>query len=102
MRDTTRQYLKALSRAFAGAIIFGIPIMMTMEMWALGATLERVRLAAFLGFVLPLLVGLAYLSGFEKVKGRLQVDRKSTRLNSSHVKSSYAVCCLKKKMRLAI
>lgn len=73
MRDTTRQYLKALSRAFAGAIIFGIPIMMTMEMWALGATLERVRLAAFLGFVLPLLVGLAYLSGFEKVKGRLQV-----------------------------
>src|SRR5690606_39374797 len=24
-------------------------------------------------------------------------DRKSTRLNSSHVKISYAVCCLKKK-----
>src|SRR5690606_41008531 len=27
------------------------------------------------------------------------VDRKSTRLNSSHVKSSYAVFCLKKKNR---
>src|SRR5690606_39401174 len=27
----------------------------------------------------------------------LQLDRKSTRLNSSHVKSSYAVFCLKKK-----
>src|SRR5690606_39718630 len=26
-------------------------------------------------------------------------DRKSTRLNSSHVKRSYAVCCLKKKKR---
>src|SRR5690606_40702280 len=26
-------------------------------------------------------------------------DRKSTRLNSSHVKNSYAVCCLKKKSR---
>src|SRR5690606_41330817 len=25
----------------------------------------------------------------------LVLDRKSTRLNSSHVKSSYAVCCLK-------
>src|SRR5690606_41269906 len=25
-------------------------------------------------------------------------DRKSTRLNSSHVKISYAVCCLKKKL----
>src|SRR5690606_41899601 len=28
---------------------------------------------------------------------RLQQDRKSTRLNSSHVKISYAVFCLKKK-----
>src|SRR6266511_4811997 len=27
----------------------------------------------------------------------LRRDRKSTRLNSSHVKISYAVCCLKKK-----
>src|SRR5690606_39579663 len=29
-------------------------------------------------------------------------DRKSTRLNSSHVKSSYAVFCLKKKKKNAI
>src|SRR5690606_41885258 len=28
----------------------------------------------------------------------IEGDRKSTRLNSSHVKSSYAVFCLKKKM----
>src|SRR5439155_2434447 len=28
-----------------------------------------------------------------------RVDRKSTRLNSSHVASSYAVFCVKKKMR---
>src|SRR5437660_7348398 len=32
---------------------------------------------------------------------RLSLDRKSTRLNSSHVASSYAVFCLKKKGRLA-
>src|SRR5690625_7912636 len=32
--------------------------------------------------------------------GRLaRIDRKSTRLNSSHVASSYAVFCLKKKSR---
>src|SRR5690554_7301008 len=31
----------------------------------------------------------------------LAVDRKSTRLNSSHVRISYAVFCLKKKNRLA-
>src|SRR5690606_41684924 len=30
---------------------------------------------------------------------QLKVDRKSTRLNSSHVKISYAVFCLKKKKR---
>src|SRR5204862_1807352 len=29
--------------------------------------------------------------------GRPEADRKSTRLNSSHVESSYAVFCLKKK-----
>src|SRR5690606_40822044 len=33
-------------------------------------------------------------SGYRRV---LQQDRKSTRLNSSHVKISYAVFCLKKK-----
>src|SRR5690606_39458885 len=31
--------------------------------------------------------------------GKTQPDRKSTRLNSSHVKISYAVFCLKKKNR---
>src|SRR5690606_7050744 len=32
----------------------------------------------------------------------MKVDRKSTRLNSSHVKISYAVFCLKKKTRTKI
>src|SRR5436309_11196220 len=36
-----------------------------------------------------------------RVEGHLQPDRKSTRLNSSHVKISYAVFCLKKKDRPA-
>src|SRR5258707_7029973 len=31
--------------------------------------------------------------------GRLRLDRKSTRLNSSHANISYAVFCLKKKKR---
>src|SRR5690606_41857041 len=33
----------------------------------------------------------------EAVRARSKPDRKSTRLNSSHVKISYAVFCLKKK-----
>src|SRR5438874_7203400 len=32
-------------------------------------------------------------------RGGLAEDRKSTRLNSSHVEISYAVCCLKKKIQ---
>src|SRR5690606_41796371 len=36
-----------------------------------------------------------------KAKGR-PLDRKSTRLNSSHVKISYAVFCLKKKSKTTI
>src|SRR5690625_1891501 len=30
----------------------------------------------------------------------IEVDRKSTRLNSSHVASSYAVCCLRRRRRM--
>src|SRR5690606_41876164 len=44
---------------------------------------------------------IAYIDHIGRVEGvvtrRLQEDRKSTRLNSSHVKISYAVFCLKKK-----
>src|SRR5690606_7186671 len=44
------------------------------------------------------------LAGFYMIEARdlneaIRIDRKSTRLNSSHVKISYAVFCLKKKKR---
>src|SRR5256885_13165623 len=39
----------------------------------------------------------ATLSGGEAQRLRLATDRKSTRLNSSHLVISYAVFCLKKK-----
>src|SRR5690606_40839700 len=38
-------------------------------------------------------------SGFERWEQGFAQDRKSTRLNSSHVKISYAVFCLKKKKK---
>src|SRR5436309_6360343 len=38
---------------------------------------------------------------FRRPAGKLVLDRKSTRLNSSHVKISYAVFCLKKKKHSA-
>src|SRR5688500_13380188 len=36
----------------------------------------------------------AIAHGYAKASGRM-MDRKSTRLNSSHLVTSYAVCCLK-------
>src|SRR5690606_41637097 len=42
----------------------------------------------------PVRVHVAHPDDHERLRGR---DRKSTRLNSSHVKISYAVFCLKKK-----
>src|SRR5438105_8342775 len=43
-------------------------------------------------------IGVAELGGRER-GGRLDLDRKSTRLNSSHEWISYAVFCLKKKKK---
>src|SRR5690606_41591784 len=40
-------------------------------------------------------LGLSNLNGMSEMKHSLKIDRKSTRLNSSHVKISYAVFCLK-------
>src|SRR5205814_9747682 len=48
-----------------------------------------------------LLVGVVELRDelFERIAGHLRQDRKSTRLNSSHLGISYAVFCLKKKTK---
>jgi putative integral membrane protein (TIGR02587 family) len=64
-----RSFLVALARAFGGAIIFGLPLLMTMEMWALGFYMEPLRLALFLALMFPLLVVLAYYAGFEENAG---------------------------------
>src|SRR5690625_6840299 len=37
------------------------------------------------------------VNSFKQTNEKVTVDRKSTRLNSSHVANSYAVFCLKKK-----
>ncbi|WP_119065360.1 TIGR02587 family membrane protein [Aggregatilinea lenta] len=55
-----------LARAAAGAVIFALPMIMTMEMWFLGFTIARVKLALLLGLNFPLLVGLSHYFGFEE------------------------------------
>src|SRR3712207_8124791 len=69
-------------------------------------TLKRVGLAAALLGVTLALVSYFVETKVERVNRRSRelvksVDRKSTRLNSSHANISYAVFCLKKKTQLA-
>src|SRR5690606_41825134 len=57
-------------------------------------------LAPAVKFALPAVVLCQGGRGIEQQLAKvLQRDRKSTRLNSSHVKISYAVCCLTNKNR---
>ena len=58
-------FFRHLARAFAGAILFSFPILMTMEMWFLGFYMDGSRLALFTLFTVPLLIGLSFYDGFE-------------------------------------
>jgi putative integral membrane protein (TIGR02587 family) len=57
-------YARDLGRAFGGALLFSLPLLMTMEMWSFGFILEPLKLGVFLIASLPLLLGLALYAGF--------------------------------------
>lgn len=59
-------YAQGLGRAGIGALLFGLPLFMTSEMWAFAFTVHPWRLAALLGATFPVLVGLSYFAGFER------------------------------------
>jgi len=61
----SRAYAISVARAFGGALLFSLPILMTMETWQLGVAVDRLRLALLLIVMLPLLAALAYYLGFE-------------------------------------
>ncbi|MFD1745553.1 TIGR02587 family membrane protein [Rhizobium helianthi] len=71
--DTSRNHLRLRNRKFAvgllrgaaGALIFGIPMLMTMELWFLGFYMERERLLLLLVINIPMLVLIAHRIGFE-------------------------------------
>jgi putative integral membrane protein (TIGR02587 family) len=64
-RSHHREFAIGLSRAVGGAIIFALPMFMTLEMWELGVTMPPLRLAGFLVAFLPMLVVTSYFAGFE-------------------------------------
>ncbi len=61
-----RDYAIGLARASGGAIIFGLPLLMTMEMWAIGIHIEPWRLALFTLANFIVLVVLSRFGGFER------------------------------------
>jgi putative integral membrane protein (TIGR02587 family) len=60
-----RAYAIGIARAFGGAVIFGLPLLMTMEMWSLGVTTHPLRLLLFLLLNLCILIALSRFGGFE-------------------------------------
>lgn len=52
-------------RAFAGAVIFGLPILMTQEMWSIPFHMSALRLALLIALFFPFLVALSWHVGFE-------------------------------------
>src|SRR5690625_6093871 len=74
-----------------GLSVGGVPITLQTFFAVLAGLVLGSKLGAFSMFVYMML-GLVGAPVFAQFKG----DRKSTRLNSSHVAISYAVCCLKK------
>lgn len=65
-KHNNKTFLIGLARAFAGAIIFAFPMILTMEMWSLGFSAERYRLMIFMTMAIPLLIGMSYFIGFEE------------------------------------
>src|SRR5688572_22147811 len=64
-RSPGRKFAIALARAFGGALIFSLPVFMTMEMWQLGFSADRVRIAVLILVMIPVLTGLSHYCGFE-------------------------------------
>ena len=65
-RSPTREFVVATARAAGGAIVFSIPLMMTMEVWYFGFTAPRLRLVVLYVALIPLLAGISYYAGIKE------------------------------------
>jgi len=61
------RFSKGLARGLAGALLFALPMFLTMEMWELGLYIDRSRLLLLLLVNIPLLILLARRIGFENI-----------------------------------
>lgn len=60
-----QRFFIGLARAFAGSLIFALPMLMTMEMWWIGFYIDPWKLILLLIIQVPLLIGLARFGGFQ-------------------------------------
>lgn len=73
--DEVRSFLLGIARGTASALLFSLPMLMTMEMWTLGLHIDRARLLLLCALNLPLLVLLSNRIGFEKTDSWSQAAR---------------------------
>lgn len=66
--------LEGYVRALAGAFLFGIPMLMTLEMWEIGSYLPPGLLLGFLGSAFLANLGLAHVAGFRREGRTLRAD----------------------------
>jgi putative integral membrane protein (TIGR02587 family) len=69
MAATPREFAEGIGRAFAGALLFSLPILMTMEMWWLGFYMAPWRLILLVAAFFPILVALSHFVGFDETAG---------------------------------
>ncbi|MBP2550666.1 putative integral membrane protein (TIGR02587 family) [Neorhizobium galegae] len=90
----TQKFTIGLLRGAAGALIFGIPMLMTMELWSLGFSMSRQRLLLLLLVNIPLLVVLAHRIGFERTFTLREAVRDATIAYGLGIVTSAAVLSL--------
>lgn len=69
------KFFAGIARGIAGALLFALPMFMTMEMWELGFYMDRSRLLLLLIVNIPLLVILSDRIGFERTSTWRQAIR---------------------------
>jgi len=69
------EFLTGLARGVGGALLFALPMFMTMEMWFLGFYMSREKLLLLCVLNIPLLVVLAKRVGFEKTSSWSEATR---------------------------
>lgn len=72
------KFVAGLGRGLAGALLFALPMLMTMEMWYLGFYISRERLLLLMLLNIPLLIVLSHRIGFEETLTWRQALRDAT------------------------